>query len=131
MLHKGFLLLLHDSCEVVCGHFVLQLELVDLVIQFASLVAHLLDYSFDISLFVNKLLIRDDEHVELLLLLVKLSLSILDLSLKLFLLLLRSFTLSSGDFSLQLLDLILRVVKKLLLPLFLLLQLVDGCLQVS
>lgn len=103
----------------------------DLVIQFASLVTHLLDYSFDISLFVNKLLIRDDEHVELLLLLVKLSLSILDLSLKLLLLLLRSFTLSSGNFSLQLLDLILRVVKKLLLPLLLLFQLVDGCLQVS
>ena len=97
----------------------------------SSLGSDFLDNALDVSLLIDQLLVRDDEHVQLLLLVVKGLLSLYNLSLQLLLLLLRPLSLGTRHLSLQLLDLVLGVVQKLLLSLLLLLELVDGGLQVS
>lgn len=131
MLNQSLLFSFLNGIKVICGHLILQFKLLNLGVQVFSLLLDFLNDSLNVSLLVNELLVGDNEHIKLFLLLLELNIGGVNLLLESLLFLLGSLTLSSRDFSLHLLNLILAVILELLLSLLLLLELVDRCLQVS
>lgn len=131
MLNQSLFFGVLDSGEINCGHFVLKSEFLDLGCKCCSLCSDLLNDSFNVPLLINELLIWNNKHIKLFLLLIIISLSSCDLLLKSLLFFLRSFTLSSWNFSFHLLNLIFSIIQKFLLSLSLLFKFVDTCLQVT
>jgi len=128
MLHQSFLLLVLNITQVVCSHLVLELELLNLSFQSLSLRSNLIDDPLDVSFLINELLVGNDKHFKSTLMLVILLLVFGDLILEVSLLLKSTLTLGFGHLSLHLLDLVLRTVKELLLPLLLSIKFVETCL---
>ena len=93
--------------------------------------SHLVNLSFDVSLVINQLVVGNSQHLQLLLVFVKVLLSLLDLSLQSLGFFLGPFSGCSGDSSLHVLDLILGLIQELRLSLSLSLKLVDVGLKVS
>jgi len=110
MLDQGLFFTFLNNIKVFSSHFILKFKLLDLSFKSIPLCFGFIDDFGDVSGFINKLLVWVDEHIKLLLLLVKLLLMICDLVLKVLLLFKGLISLSFRDFSLHELDLIFRTI---------------------
>jgi hypothetical protein len=125
MLNQGLLFSLLDLLNISISHFVFQFELLNLSLQDSPMVLDLVDFSLNVTLFIDKLLVRSGQHGKSLYLIIKVLLGCLDFLFESVGLFLRALTLSSGDLSLHLLDLELSIVEELLLALFFLFEFIN------
>jgi len=79
VLYQCLFLALQDLVEVTNGHFILELQLLNLTSERAPLVLNLLDCSLDVAALVLELLVRDGELLQGLLLAVEFLLDLEDL----------------------------------------------------